>query len=39
MDFDSMAEFEAYLAHPLHRDFLATHQPAMAFITAIQVEL
>ena len=39
MDFDSMADFEAYLADPLHRDFLATHQPAMTFITAIQVEL
>ena len=39
LDFASMADFEAYLAHPLHRDFLATHQPAMAFITAIQVPL
>lgn len=37
MDFASMADFEAYLASPLHRDFLAAHQPAMAFITAIQV--
>jgi hypothetical protein len=32
-----MSDFEAYLVHPLHVDFLATHQPAMAFITAIQV--
>ena len=39
LDFASMADFESYLAHPLHRDFLATHQPSMAFITAIQVEL
>lgn len=39
MDFESMADFEAYLAHPLHRDFLADHQPSMAFITAIQVPL
>ena len=39
MDFASMADFEAYLASPLHRDFLQTHQPSMAFITAIQVPL
>ena len=39
MDFVSMAEFEAYLASPLHRDFLQTHQPSMAYITAIQVPL
>lgn len=39
LDFASMADFEAYLAHPLHVDFLATHQPAMEFITAIQVPL
>ena len=39
MDFVSMAEFESYLASPLHRDFLQTHQPSMAFITAIQVPL
>lgn len=37
LDFDSMADFESYLAHPLHADFLAAHQPSMAFITAIQV--
>ena len=37
LDFASMADFEAYLAHPLHRDFLAAHQSSMAFITAIQV--
>lgn len=37
MDFDSMKEFEAYLVHPLHADFLATHQPSMAYISAIQV--
>jgi len=36
MDFASMADFEAYLADPLHVDFLTTHQPAMTFITAIQ---
>lgn len=39
LDFDSMVDFEAYLAHPLHADFLATHLPAMTFITAIQVPL
>ena len=39
MDFVSMADFEAYLASPRHRDFLATHQPSMAFITAIQVPM
>jgi len=39
MDFASMADFEAYLASPLHRDFLETHQPSMAFITAIQVPI
>lgn len=37
MDFASMADFEAYLADPLHVSFLTTHQPSMAFITAIQV--
>ena len=39
MDFASMADFEAYLVHPLHADFLATHQPSMAYISAIQVEV
>jgi hypothetical protein len=39
MDFASMAEFEAYLASPLHRDFLQEHQPSMAYITAIQVPM
>ena len=39
LDFASMADFESYLAHPTHRDFLETHQPSMAFITAIQVPL
>ena len=39
LDFASMGDFEAYLASPLHRDFLATHQPSMAYITAIQVPL
>lgn len=39
MDFEDMAAFEAYLAHPLHADFLATHQPSMAYISAIQVPL
>lgn len=39
MDFASMQDFEAYLASPLHRDFLTTHQPSMAFITAIQVPI
>jgi hypothetical protein len=39
LDFASMTDFEAYLASPLHRDFLATHQPSMAYITAIQVPL
>lgn len=39
MDFASMADFEAYLASPLHRDFLTTHQSSMAFITAIQVPI
>lgn len=39
MDFESMSDFEAYLAHPLHADFLGTHQTSMAYITAIQVPL
>ena len=39
LDFVSMADFEAYLASPVHRDFLADHQPSMAFITAIQVPM
>ena len=39
MDFADMAAFEAYLAHPLHADFLTTHQPSMAYISAIQVPL
>ena len=39
MDFASMAEFEAYLADPLHVNFLRTHQPSMEFITAIQVPI
>jgi hypothetical protein len=39
LDFESMADFEAYLASPIHRDFLQTHQPSMDFITAIQVPL
>jgi len=39
MDFASMADFEEYLADPLHTDFLNTHQSSMAFITAIQVPL
>lgn len=39
LDFASMADFESYLADPLHVDFLTTHQPAMEFITAIQVPL
>ena len=39
LDFVSMADFEAYLASPVHRDFLGTHQPSMAFITAIQVPI
>ena len=39
MDFASMTDFEAYLASPAHRDFLGTHQPSMAFITAIQVPI
>lgn len=38
LDFPSMDDFEAYLAHPTHRDFLAEHQASMAYITAIQVE-
>lgn len=39
MDFVSMADFESYLASPLHADFLKTHQPSMAYISAIQVPL
>ena len=39
LDFVSMADFEAYLASPVHKDFLQTHQPSMAFITAIQVPM
>jgi hypothetical protein len=34
-----MAEFESYLASPTHRDFLQTHQPSMAYISAIQFSL
>ena len=37
LDFASMDDFESYLAHPLHRDFLTEHQPSMAYISAIQV--
>ncbi len=39
LDFVTMADFEAYLASPVHRDFLQTHQPSMAYISAIQVPL
>ncbi len=39
LDFVSMADFEAYLASPPHRDFLDAHQSSLAFITAIQVPL
>ncbi len=39
LDFASMDDFEAYLAHPLHQDFLADHQPSMAYISAIQVPI
>lgn len=39
MDFASMDDFEQYLANPLHRDFLQTHLPSMAYISAIQVTL
>ncbi len=39
MDFDSMDDFESYLADPLHVSFLQAHQPSMTFITAIQVPL
>lgn len=39
MDFADMDAFEAYLAHPLHADFLGTHQPSMAYISAIQVPI
>ena len=39
MDFASMADFEAYLASPLHQDFLQTHLPSMAYISAIQVPI
>lgn len=39
LDFASMADFESYLASPTHRDFLGTHQPSMAYISAIQVPL
>jgi hypothetical protein len=39
LDFESMADFEAYLDSRLHRDFLQTHQPPMACITGIQVPL
>lgn len=39
LDFASMADFEAYLASPLHRDFLQAHQPSMDYISAIQVPL
>ncbi len=39
LDFVSMADFEAYLASPIHRNFLANHQPSMSYISAIQVPL
>jgi hypothetical protein len=39
LDFESMGHFESYLASPVHKDFLETHQPSMAFITAIQVPM
>jgi quinol monooxygenase YgiN len=39
LDFMSMADFESYLTSPAHKDFLETHQPSMAFITAIQVPM
>ena len=39
LDFVTMADFEAYLASPPHRDFLQTHQPSMAYISAIQVPI
>ena len=39
LDFSSMADFEAYLVHPLHVEFLKVHQSSMEFITAIQVPL
>lgn len=39
LDFVTMAGFEAYLASPVHRDFLQTHQPSMAHISAIQVPI
>jgi len=39
LDFSSMADFEAYLVHPLHVEFLKAHQSSMEFITAIQVPL
>lgn len=39
LDFVSMADFEAYLASPVHREFLSTHQPSMAYISAIQVPM
>ena len=39
LDFVSMADFEAYLASPVHRHFLQTHQPSMAYISAIQVPM
>ena len=39
MDFVSMTEFEAYLASAPHQEFLQTHLPSMAYISAIQVPL
>ena len=39
LDFASMQDFESYLASPVHRDFLSTHQPSMAYISAIQVPM
>jgi hypothetical protein len=39
MDFASMADFESYLASPLHKEFLEAHLPSMAYISAIQVPI
>ncbi len=39
MDFVSMADFEEYLASPLHKAFLADHQASMTSLMSIQVPI
>lgn len=39
LEFVSMEDFEAYLADPLHADFIVQHSPSMVYISAIQVPI